>query len=183
MPKQKLQDDRPIRQRLGVVAVAGDPVTSKLAGALADAASGAPESDTEEASKAAKAHRKRVEQHPIYALLKRAATSGELPHSDELAALNVTPKARNKIDMAARRIVREAQSPVEADEQPDKRGKVKAVGYTSPAYLARSMAWDQAETFIKALPSNHETREETADRQAANNGDAVASKVWQAAHS
>lgn len=178
MPKQKLQDDKPIRQELGVVAVAGDPHTSKLAAALGDLSSTLSDQATEEDRKAKKDFDKRVNGHPIYHLLKRAATSGELPHSDELAALNVTTKARNKIDMAARRIAREAASIPEADEAVDRNGKAQVRGYTSPAYAARSMAWDQAETFIKALPSNHETSQETQARQAANDSEAVADRVW-----
>lgn len=175
MPKQKLQDDKPIRQKLGVVAVGGDPHSTKLAAALADKA---PVVNSEESKQFAKDLRKKIASHPVYALLSRAATSGELPHQDELASLNLTQSNRQKLIATARRIKHEAESPLKADEERDKHGVVRVTGYTSPVHLAKQMAWDVAEEVIKSLPSNHETQQEQADRQAANDSEAVADRVW-----
>lgn len=180
MPKQKLQDDRPIRQKLGVVAVAGDPVTTKLAAALADKA---PVVDSSEAKQAAKDHRKRVAEHEVYALLSRAATSGELPHLDELNRFNLTQANRQKIIATARRIKHEAESPLKAEEERDNRGVVRVTGYTSPVHLAKQMAWEVTEEILASQSSTWETQDEIEARQAANDSEAVAAKVWQAAHS
>lgn len=127
--------------------------------------------------KAQKALEKRVSEHPIYLLLDRAAASGELPHKDELQALKVSKKYRDEIDMAARRIAREAKSLPDADEVRREGMPTKVKGYTSARFAARSMAFDKATAFVKGLPSNHETQSETEARQADMDPEAVADKV------
>jgi hypothetical protein len=175
MPKQKLQDERPIRQKLGVVAVAGDPTTNRLVGALADAQS----LDSSEETKAkAKDLRKRIANGAVYGLLSRAAATGELPHTDELDRLNISQKSRQKLVAAARRIKHEAESPVRADEERDSRGRVKVTGYTHPQHAAKSMAWDLSEEIHSEQRSDWETKDEIEARQAANNSEAVADAVW-----
>lgn len=152
-------------------------ITSQGAPSKEDLARVKASTDNAAKGKAQKELEKRIAGHPIYTLLHRAASGGDLPFPDELRSLNVTPKRRNEIMAAARRIQHEAESPPEADEVKTRSGKVKVQGVTSAAFLARSMAWDKAEQFIKALPSQHETQEETATRQAEMDPEAVADAV------